>query len=452
MPREESARVFEPALQTIAGVDAPVHGNGSEAELDPAPALLPGDRNAKKSPEKPSRLASVDVLRGIAMILMALDHTRDFFSGLSFMPEDVARTTGPLFFTRFVTHFCAPIFFLLAGTGGYLSLSRGRSVEQVSRFFWTRGLWLVFLNLTVVAFGWTSVFPFLFSGVLWSLGWSMVAMAFLIRLPIRSIAAFGVVVIVCHNLLDKVKPAVFGNFAWLWLILYGHANFWIQTNAVGPTKIWLWFFVLFPMIPWIGVMAVGYALGSLVYPRFKRRSIFTIGVVATLLFVVLRGFHLYGNSHRHIFGPGAGRWRIEPTLTLTIVSFFDTLKYPASLQFLLMTLGPALIALALLSSVNAQTWPAKAIRVYGQVPLFYYIVHIYVIRTLAVYTAIVCKQKVAWLLYGGFMLQPVPPGYGHSLPFIYAMWLGVVLFMYPICKWYAGVKLAHPTWWWLRYL
>jgi uncharacterized membrane protein len=431
---------------------SPVTEDVSRLTEQPVPVVLPEYLYRTEPSSKPSRLASVDLLRGAAMILMALDHTRDFFSGVPFAPEDLAHTTGPLFFTRFVTHFCAPIFFLLAGTAGYLSLSQGRPIEQVSRFFWTRGLWLVLLNLTVVAFGWTSVFPFLFSGVLWPLGWSMVAMAFLIRLPIRWIAAFGTVVIVGHNLLDKISPAVFGNFAWLWLILYGHANFWLQINGIGPAKIWLWFFVLFSIIPWVGVMAVGYALGPLLQSRFRQKSILAIGAVVTLSFVILRVFHLYGNSHRHIFGPGAGRWRIEPSLALTVVSFFDTLKYPASLQFLLMTLGPALLALAWLGSVKAEQWPARAIRVYGQVPLFYYIIHIYVIRTLAVYTAVICKQKVAWLLYGGFMLQPVPKGYGHGLPFIYALWLAVVLLMYPLCKWYLAIKEQHTDWWWLRYL
>jgi uncharacterized membrane protein len=437
---------------TVANLKSTTQDECCEPTLGSVPVVFSGNLYSTESLAKPSRLASVDLLRGIAMILMALDHTRDFFSGVTFAPEDLAHTTGPLFFTRFITHFCAPAFFLLAGTAGYLSLSRGKSIEQVSRFFWTRGLWLVFLNLTVVAFGWTSVFPFLFSDVLWSLGWSMVAMAFLIRLPIRWIATFGVLVIVGHNLLDRVKPSIFGNFTWLWLILYGHASFWIQAHGIGPTKIWLWFFVLFPIIPWVGVMAAGYALGPLIQPHFKRGSIFVIGATATLIFLIFRGFHLYGNSHRHIFGPGAGRWRVEPTLTLTIVSFFDTLKYPASFQFLLMTLGPALIALACLACVKPEKWPARAVRIYGQVPLFYYIVHIYVIRTLAVYTALICKQKVAWLLYGGFMLQPIPKGYGHSLPFIYVMWFAVVLCMYPLCKWYMGIKQTHPTWWWLRYL
>lgn len=437
---------------SIAETKAPVAEAPRSSASRTASFALPGDSYSPDLLVKPSRLSSVDLLRGAVMILMALDHTRDFFSGLSFLPEDLAHTTGPLFFTRFITHYCAPVFFLLAGVGGYLAHSQGKSLAQISRFFWTRGLWLAFLDLTVVAFGWTSVFPFLFAGVLWSLGWSMVAMAFLVRLPVRWIAAFGTVVVVGHNLLDRINPAVFGNFAWLWLILYGHADFVIRTNGVVPMKIWPWFFILFSIIPWVGVMAIGYALGPVLERSDRKKMLFALGAAITISFVFLRVFHLYGNSHRHIFGPGAGRWRIEPTLTLTILSFFDTLKYPASLQYLLMTLGPALMALAWLDGVDAKKWPARIVRVYGQVPLFYYVVHIYVIHTLAVYTGLICKQKVAWLLYGGFMLQPVPQGYGHGLPFIYAMWFAVVLFMYPLCKWFRGIKQRHTSWWWLRYL
>ena len=379
------------------------------------------------------------------MILMALDHTRDFFTGMAFGPEDLGHTSGPLFFTRWITHFCAPVFFLLAGTAGYLSLSQGKSLAQVSRFFWTRGLWLVFLDLTIVSFGWTSVFPFLFSGVLWSLGWSMVAMALLMRLPLPVIAAFGTGVVVTHNLLDRVNPAAFGKFAGLWLILHGHGDFWIVPGKA-------WFFVLWPLLPWVGVMAIGYALGSLLGRKDWRKIVFGIGAAATFAFFFLRYFHLYGNSYQSVFGVAAGPWKVQPTVTLTIVSFFDTLKYPPSLQFLLMTLGPSLMALAWLGKINAKHSLAKIVAVFGRVPLFYYVVHIYLIHTLAVYTALIFKQKAAWLLYGGFLLQPPPNGYGHCLPFIFGMWFAVVLLMYPLCKGFVKIKEEHPDVWWLRYV
>jgi uncharacterized membrane protein len=391
------------------------------------------------------RLAYVDILRGVAMILMALDHTRDFFTSVQFAPEDLLLTNGPLFFTRWVTHFCAPIFFLLAGTGAYLSLSQGRPRGEVSRFLWTRGLWLVFLNLTVMAFGWTFTFPFYFSDVLWSLGWAMVVMAFVIYLPVRWIAALGAILIITHNMFDWVNPSSLGRFGDLWLILHGYGDFWIEPGKES-------FFVLFPLIPWVGVMAVGYALGALLRKENWKQIVLGTGAVLTSAFLFLRLFHLYGNGHHLWNGVAGGRWRIEPTLTLTIVSFFDTLKYPPSLQFLLMTLGPTLMVLPWLPSVNPKHWLARAIAIFGQVPLFYYVLHIYVIHMAAFYTALLCKQKAVWLLYGGPMLNDLPQGYGHGLPFIYAMWFAIVLFMYPLCRGFMKIKQAHRDWVWLRYL
>ncbi len=410
-----------------------------------APVAFVDGLQKPRSRAASSRLPYIDLLRGAAILLMALDHTRDFFTGVSFAPEDISHSSAPLFFTRFITHFCAPAFFLLAGTSAYLSLAQGMPVQRVSKFLWTRGLWLVFLDLTVVGFGWTSMFPFLFSGVLWSLGWSMVAMAFLIRLPVRWIAALGAGIIFAHNLLDRVNPMVLGKFAALWVILLGYGTFWIK-----PPK--LSFFVLWPLIPWLGVMAVGYALGSLLDTKDRRKLAFEIGAAAVVIFVFLRVFHLYGNSHIRMAGVAAGQWRLQPTLSLTIASFFNTLKYPPSLQFLLMTLGPSIMALAWLAKINPQQWLARIVIVFGRVPLFYYVVHLYIIRTLAVYTAILCKQKAAWLLYGGFMLNLPPAGYGHGLPFIYAMWLLGVLIMYPLCKGFMKLKQQHAEWWWLRYL
>jgi uncharacterized membrane protein len=323
-----------------------------------------------------------------------------------------------------------------------LSLSQGKSVAQVSRFFWTRGFWLVLLDLTVMAYAWTYVFPFWFSGVLWSLGWSMIAMALLVRLPLPWIAALGTGMVVTHNLLDGINPAGFGKFAGLWLVLHGHGSFWIEPGRSS-------FFVLFPLIPWVGVMAVGYALGALLLRKDWRKLVFGIGAILTIAFLCLRIFHLYGNSQSSI---AAGPWRMQATLTLTIVSFFDTLKYPPSLQFLLMTLGPSLMALAWLDKINTERGFAKTLMTFGRVPLFYYVLHIYVIHALAVCLGLICGQKVAWLLYGGPLLHLPPAGYGHGLPFIYAMWLAVVLLMYLPCKWFAEFKQQHSDWRWLSYM
>lgn len=409
----------------------------------------PGDEQALlvvpgPSPIRSARLASVDILRGLAMIVMALDHTRSFFTGAAFAPEDLAHGSAPLFFTRWITHFCAPAFFLLAGTGAYLSLWQGRSIQQVSRFLWTRGLWLVILDLSVIAFGWTSEFP-LFSGVLWSLGWSMVLMAALVKLPMRWIGAVGVAIVVGHNLLDHIRPGNLGWFGPLWMMLYGYGSFWIVPGKLS-------FFVLWPIIPWIGVMALGFVLGAALMRNDRRKHCVWAGLMMLAAFVALRFFNAYGNSDVNLFGVAAGPWSVQRTAALTVSSFLNTLKYPASLQFLLMTLGPILIALAWLGTVSGEGRLAKFVAVFGRVPLFFYVAHIFLIRTLAVYVAMLFKQKVAWLLYGGFMLNEPPAGYGHGLPFIYGMWALAVLVMYPFCLVFMRFKRTHPEWAFLRYL
>lgn len=383
-----------------------------------------------------SRLDCVDLLRGIVMVLMALDHTRDFFTGLQFAPEDLSRTSAPLFFTRFVTHFCAPVFFLLAGTGAYLSLSRGKSVAQVSTFFATRGLWLIFLDLTVMAVAWTFVYPFWFSGVLWSIGWAMIAMALLVWLPLPAIAAVGAGMILTHNLLDGITPRSFDNFtlARLWVVLHGHGLVPIGSQSE--------FFILFPLIPWVGVMAVGYALGALLRRPDWRKLVFGIGAMLTAAFLLSRFFHLYGSAH--------GGWKVQASPVLNLVAFFDTSKYPPSLQFLLMTLGPALMALPWLDRVNAERGLARVLQVFGRVPLFYYVLHLFLIHTLAILVANAVHQPSDWLRGGPMMLFP-PEHYGHGLPFIYAMWATVVVLLYLPCKWFMEYKRRHSDWW-LSYL
>ena len=394
------------------------------------------------------RVVSVDLLRGLVMVIMALDHARDYFSNQHFAPEDLSQTFGALFFTRVITHYCAPVFFLLAGTGAYLAVSRGKSVQQVSRFFWTRGLWLVFLELTVLRFGWNFTFaPFSLMQVIWALGWSMVAMAAIVRLPIRWIAVFGISMIALHNLLDGITPAAFGKISWLWIVLH----------VSGVISITPRFALLigYPLIPWIGVMASGYALGALLLRQDHGKLVLRIGVFLTLAFFVLRGLNHYGNSFAN--GPGfipssVGPWTVQPTLTLTIISFFDTLKYPPSLDYLLMTLGPALIALAWFDRVHAEGGIARILLVFGRVPLFYYVLHIYLIHAMAVIVGFWFHQPVSWLWNGGFIIHPAPEGYGHGLPFVYLMWMIAVVLLYLPSKWFMEFKSRHRDWNWLSYL
>lgn len=396
-------------------------------------------------PAQVSRLVSVDVLRGLVMVIMALDHARDFMSNVQFAPEDLAHTNGVLFFTRVITHYCAPVFCFLAGTGAFLATSRGKSIQQVSRFFLTRGLWLALLEITVIDFAWGFV-PWAYAGVIWVLGWCMVAMALIVRLPVRWIAVLGLGMIASHNLLDPINPAAFGKFYWLWMMLH--------TPGLIPVTAHYSFFVGYVLIPWVGVMATGFAFGSLLLRPDRRKWMLTLGISVTALFFVLRGINLYGNGIAGLpfgFPRSAGPWSVQPTLSLTAISFFNTLKYPPSLDYLLMTLGPSLIVLGLLDGTRAERGLGRVLLVYGRVPLFYYVLHIYLLHIMAILVALAFHQPV-W--YGPIIAgtSPKPPGYGHGLPFVYAMWILAVAILYLPCRWFMELRSRHRDWVLLSYL
>jgi len=376
---------------------------------------------------------------------MVLDHTRDFVSYVRFAPEDMAHTYPALFFTRFITHFCAPVFAFLAGTGAFLSTSHGKSIPQVSRFLFTRGLWLVFLELTVVDFAWGFV-PWAQAGVIWILGWSMVAMALIVRLPVRWIAVLGLGMIATHNLLDGINPASFGRLSWLWILLHSRGRI--------PLTADFSFTVRYALIPWVGVMAVGFAFGALMLRPDRRRWILTLGIGATVLFFLLRGLNVYGNGIAGLsFGYpySAGPWSVQPTLSLTVISFFNVLKYPPSLDYLLVTLGPALILLGLLDGAKAASGLSRILMVFGRVPLFYYLLHIYLVHILANLAALAFHQTI-WhgTVIADFAQKP--PGYGHGLPFVYAVWILAVALLYMPCLWFMKLRSRHRDWTWLSYL
>ena len=404
--------------------------------------------NSTSASARPSRIISVDLLRGLVMMLMALDHTRDYFGGLSFPPEDLSQTFGALFFTRVITHLCAPVFFLLAGTSAYLSVARGKPLVAVSRFFWTRGLWLICLELTVMHFAWDFTFrsiPLL--QVIWVLGWSMIVMALIVRLPIVWIGSLGVALIGLHNLLDPVSSGSLGKAADLWTFL--HVPGFI---SIGPQ---IRVVIGYPLIPWVGVMAAGYALGTLLERSDRRNRLLALGLGVTLAFFVLRGLNLYGNgdpSFHSFFPSTVGPWKLQATPVLTIMSFFNTLKYPPSLDYLLMTLGPALIMLACFDGLSAERGLSRILLVFGRVPLFFYVFHIFLIHALAVLTGIMFHQPVAWLWQGTFILQQPPTGYGHPLAFAYLIWFLALLVLYSPCSWYADFKSRHRDWAILSYL
>src|SRR5215210_7614762 len=275
------------------------------------------------------RLDAVDAVRGIVMVIMALDHVRDFFHvyAKTFDPTDPSKTWTLLFFTRWATHFCAPTFVFLAGTGAFLSTRRGKTRPELARFLLTRGLWLVLLELTLVRFGWFFNFDYhvMIAQVIWAIGWSMVALAGLVFLPTRAVAAVGLALILLHNLLDGVSADSFGSFRWLWVVLHEQ-----NVLALRPD---VFVFVAYPLVPWVGVMALGYAFGSLLTleRERRRRLLLTIGGSAVVLFVVLRAANVYGDPTPWV-SQARGAW-------FTLLSFLNTQKYPPSLLFLLMTLG-----------------------------------------------------------------------------------------------------------------
>ena len=386
------------------------------------------------SEEARPRLEAIDAVRGLIMVLMALDHVRDFFGTPGQNPTDLSTASAPLFLTRWITYFCAPVFFLLMGTGAHLSLRR-KTPGELARFLATRGLWLLFLEVVVLrcfAYQFNADYRVTMLLVLWALGWSMIALAPLVRWGARVATALGVVLIAGHNLFDSVRSP-----SPLWSILHV-PNFVVNT----PEHM---VFVAYPLIPWVGVTFVGFGLGQVYGWESSRRREFLrrLGLGLMAGFLALRVLNAYGDPNR---------WEGQPTLLFTALSFLNTTKYPPSLAFLLMTLGPAIL---LLAAVDGRT-PAllrPAVNV-GRVPLFYYAVHFALIHALAVAVCFFRNGAVHWMFespdLAHYPFSP-PPVWGFSLPGVYAMWALVVVAMYPLCRWFAALKQRRRDAW-LGYL
>jgi uncharacterized membrane protein len=377
---------------------------------------------------QPQRVTSVDLVRGMVMVLMALDHTRDFFSNLRFQPEDLSQSWPFLFFTRWITHFCAPTFFLLAGVGAALSMSRGKSKRQMSRFLFSRGLWLVVLEWTVFHVAWQfDVKPPVFLLVIWALGWSMVILSALVYLPTKAIAAIAIVTIAAHNLLDGVNAQDMGSLAPLWHVLHQPGPLTMKPFMV---------FIGYPLIPWFAVMALGFSMGDIFSkwdPPRRRSFLIRAGVMMIAAFLVLRLTNVYGDS---------SHWTTQKSFGLTLSSIGNATKYPPSLIYLLMTLGPTFIALALLE--NARGKIAGMITVYGRVPMFYYILHLFVIHTLAYGFAMYQGGDASFL---NLDTEAFPKWYGVNLAGVYLAWAIVVVLLYVPCRWFAGLKSRRRDWW-----
>ncbi len=391
------------------------------------------------------RLQSIDVLRGSVMVLMALDHVRDFFhrSAALFSPTDLTRTTPVLFLTRWITHFCMPVFMFAAGIGAFLWWRRGRrSRSQLSRFLVTRGLWFILLELTVMQFAYNfdiSSRNLVLLLILWIFGLCMIVMAALIYIPLRWLAVLSVAAIALHNCLDGVSPSRFGSMAWVWDLVHQPGVIVLAGRQILEP---------YTLLPWIAVMAVGFCFGQLFELDAARRQriMMRVGLGASAAFFIIRAINHYGDP---------APWSIQKSAIFTLLSFLNCTKYPASLDFLLMTLGPAIIVLSLLDRCSLKT--AHPLLVFGRVPMFYFVLHFYAIHALAV--------LMAWVRYGraafSFMFHPLPSmggpaelfprGFGYNLWAVYLVWIFIVALLYPACSWFANVKATRRDWW-LSYL
>lgn len=381
---------------------------------------------------KQKRIISLDMLRGLVMVLMVLDHTRTFLSGLRFRPTDLTQTTIPLFLTRWVTHLCATSFIFLAGAAAYLYfVRRQQSKQQLSRYLIVRGLILVFLELTVVNLAWLfdPTYTIFGAGVLWAIGWSMIVLAAIIRVPIRVIACGGILLIVGHNLLDNLHVEQFGQFGWLWAVLHEQKIFTIFANKK--------FFVSYPLIPWIGVMAMGYVFGTVftLEKAMRHKVLRRLGLLLICAFLILRAVNIYGDPNP---------WSVQANFGYTVLSFLNCNKYPPSLLYLLMTLGSAILLLDLFESHRFRI--LKPLILFGQVPLFFYVIHLWLIRCTAVLLALPKYGFKAFFL-PFIASSQMPAGYGYDLPIIYSIWIILLILLYPICNWFADYKRKHTTWW-----
>jgi uncharacterized membrane protein len=393
------------------------------------------------------RLDAIDVHRGIVMIIMKIDHTRDFVNadGFLFDPTDVTRTTVALFFTRWITHFCAPLFVFLSGTSIYLQKSRGK--PGMSSFLLKRGLWLVFLELTVLKvviwFTLGGTFTWLLQ-VIWVIGVGMIMMAGLVRLPTWVSGAIGVAMIALHNLADGVRVAGWqgptGPNLGIW------SKLWIIAHQGGPLPLGASngrvVLVLYALIPWVGVMAAGYAFGSIYSLDWARRRklLVQIGTACILAFITLRYMNIYGDP---------ARWASQPRGTaMTLVSFFNVTKYPPSLIFLCMTLGPGILALAAFEGWQKESRLKSFLRTFGRVPLFYYMLQWLWAHTAAIVLGLLAGKSVGYLFKGlPDLYTSAPQGAGVSLGATWLVWLVGVFALYPLCRWYAGVKARRKDWW-----
>lgn len=387
------------------------------------------------------RIESIDILRGVVMVIMALDHVRDYFHYGSFFndPTDLTTTTPILFFTRFITNFCAPVFVFLSGTSAFL-YGTNKTKPQLFKFLFTRGLWLIFLEIVVNTFIWTFdvTYSLQLFQVIFAIGFSMICLSFLIYLPKQVILIVGIILIAGHNTLDSIvmQGQSFQSIVWYFL----H-----QEKVLGNGSDYM-VFLHYPLIPWIGLMALGYLFGSFYQKGYdvslRKKWLLKLGLGCIALFFILRGLNIYGDL---------APWTVQDTITKTILSFFKVTKYPPSLLFICVTLGPAM--LFLYTYENTKNKVTNFFLVFGRVPLFYYFLHMLVIHIFAILGILIFGGN--WhdmIITGKGFMSGILKTYGYSLFIVYIVWISVVLLLFPLCKKYMKYKANHKDKWWLSYL
>lgn len=381
------------------------------------------------------RINSIDFTRGLVMIIMALDHTRDLLH-IGTNPTDLAVTTPLLFFTRWITHLCAPTFVFLSGVSAYLSISNTDDIKKSQRFLLSRGLWLIILEFTVVGFGiwFDTKFRMFFFQVIAAIGFGFIILALLIRLKSKTILIIGLIIVFLHNLLGLLP---FNQPPYLYFAPLFNFSIFQITDSIT-------FAVGYPPIPWLGIMLIGYGIGGEVFeksPRKRKTQLLKLGIISIILFLVIRYINIYGDPVP---------WQMDRDLAVTIMSFLNVTKYPPSLLFTLVTLGICFVILSV--SANRHGWFIKFVSLYGKVPLFYYIIHWYLLHVIMFVMLFFQGFEYKDLVFGPFQFgRPAVPS-GLEIWYIYPIWLGVVLALYPLCKWYSNYKAEHQDKKWLRYL
>ena len=396
------------------------------------------------------RITEIDMLRGLVIVLMALDHCRDYFhaGAFTFNPLDPEQTTPWLYVTRWITHLCAPTFVLLAGVSAYLQFAKGKTAPQLSMFLLTRGLWLIVLEFTVLSFGWSFGFPYvLFLQVIWAIGWSMIALAAFVWLPRMAVLCLGVAIVAGHNLLDPITPQMLGQFSLLWIFLHEGGPIFVGQQPIG--------LIAYPALPWFGIIALGYGMGAVFAsePAKRDRTLLLLGLAMLAAFVLLRWFMAYGDP-QFAAGPEAVArdWREQASVGAALMVFFDVQKYPPSLQFTLATLGIVFALWPLLARLRGPV--ASVLNTFGAVPFFFYVLHIYLVHILAIAANAAAGKPTAGLfnyMLNVFTAPELFRGAGFTLPWVYVAWLVVLALLYPLCRYWQALKARRRDWW-LSYL